>query len=397
MSKQPLLSQHKVTVLLVDDQPLIGETVRRMVASEADVEFHYCKDPTRAIETATRVNPTVILQDLVMPEIDGLELVKRYRAHEPTMEVPIIVLSGKEEAATKAEAFALGGNDYIVKLPDRLELLARIRHHSKGYINLLQRNEAFQALAESQRQLASDVDDAAQYVRSLLPERLDSGPIKADWRFVPSAALGGDTFSYQMLDDRHFSFYLCDVVGHGVGAALLSVSVLNAVRSQSLPHTDFTNPGQVITALNNRFQMSQQADKYFTAWYGVLDIKDRKIAYAGGGHPPALLVHGPTENKTQIARLEATGPMVGAFDGIDYPTETCELNPYAKVFLYSDGVFEVSRPDGSMWSFEAFEELMAKPSEPRVSDMDRLMAFIRDFQGGRETYHDDFSILELKF
>ncbi len=394
MSKQPAFSQHRITVLLVDDQPLIGEAVRRMLGGENDIVFQYCKDPTRALETADKVRPTVILQDLVMPEIDGLELVKRFRAHELTQEVPIIVLSTKEQAATKAEAFALGGNDYIVKLPDRLELIARIRHHSRGYINLLQRNEAFQALVESQRQLANDVDEAALYVRSLLPEKLGDGPVKVDWRFVPSATLGGDTFGYELIDDRHFSFYLFDVVGHGVGAALLSVSVLNAVRSRSLPDTDFTDPGQVVTALNKRFQMSQQADKYFTAWYGVLDLKNGRLSYAGGGHPPALMISECTASKDRIARLEATGPMVGAFDEIDYTTEICTPHANSKIFLYSDGVFEVSRPDGSMWSFEAFEELMAQPSEPDLSDMDRLMRFIREFSG-KDGFNDDFSILEL--
>jgi sigma-B regulation protein RsbU (phosphoserine phosphatase) len=396
MRKQPALSQHKITVLLVDDQPLVGEKVRRMLATESDIVFHYCKDPTRAIETADTVQPTVILQDLVMPDIDGLELVRRFRAHEGTQEVPIIVLSTKEEAETKAEAFALGGNDYIVKLPEPLELLARIRHHSKGYINLLQRNEAFQALVESQRQLANDVEEAAHYVRSLLPEKLLDGKVKADWRFVPSAALGGDTFGYELIDDRHFSFYLFDVVGHGVGAALLSVSVLNAVRSRSLPDTDFTDPGQVITALNKRFQMSQQADKYFTAWYGVYDLKSGQLAYAGGGHPPALMIGNGVDPKGRCTRLEATGPMVGAFEEIDYTTETCKPPAACKIFLYSDGVFEITRPDGEMWTFEQFEDLMAKPSDPKLSDMDRLMRFIREYSG-RDGFNDDFSILELMF
>src|SRR5690606_28706630 len=106
------------------------------------------------------------------------------------------------------------------------------------------------------------------------------------------AALGGDTFGYHKLDDRHVSCYLIDVVGHGVGPALLSVSVLNALRSQSLPNADFHDPGQVVTALNRTFQMTQQADKYFTAWYGVIDTRDRVIRYCGGGHPPALLITG---------------------------------------------------------------------------------------------------------
>ena len=165
MSTDPVLTQHKVVVLLVDDQPMIGEAVRRMLAGEPDIDFHYNREAAKALDAADRVKPTVILQDLVMPEIDGLSLVKKFRAHEPTRETPLIVLSTKEEPAVKAEAFALGANDYIVKLPDRLELLARIRYHSKGYIALLQRNEAYDALLESQHRLASEMKQAAHYVQ----------------------------------------------------------------------------------------------------------------------------------------------------------------------------------------------------------------------------------------
>ena len=153
MSNPVTLTHHRITVLLVDDQPMIGEAVRRMLSSEHDIDFHYCPDPIQAIKTANQVAPTVILQDLVMPEIDGLTLVRYFRANQPTREVPLIVLSSKEEPITKAEAFALGANDYLVKLPDKLEVLARIRYHSKGYINLLERNEAYNALLESQQQL----------------------------------------------------------------------------------------------------------------------------------------------------------------------------------------------------------------------------------------------------
>ena len=246
MSTEPVLTQHKVTVLLIDDQPMIGEAVRRMLAGEPDIIFHYCRDASRALEEAGRLKPTVILQDLVMPDIDGLTLVKMVRANEPTRETPMIMLSTKEEPAVKAEAFALGANDYIVKLPDRIELLARIRYHSQGYINLLQRNEAYQALLESQRRLANEMRQAEHYVRSLLPEKLKQGAVRTDWRFIPSAELGGDSFGYHWLDDDHFAFYLLDVSGHGVGSALLSVSAMNALRSQALPQTDFRLPGQVL-------------------------------------------------------------------------------------------------------------------------------------------------------
>lgn len=397
MSTQPELRQHRVNVLLVDDQPLIGEAVRRMLLGEPDIDFRYCRDPKKALETALEARPTVILQDLVMPDIEGLDLVKLFRADGRTREIPMIVLSTKEEPVTKAEAFGVGANDYLVKLPDRLELLARIRYHSKGYINLLQRNEAYERLVESQRALAHDVAEAAKYVRSLLPEpQPDGAAVRADWRFIPSAALGGDTFGYHQMDERHFAFYLLDVVGHGVGAALLSVSVLNAIRSQSLPQTDFHEPGQVITALNKRFQMSQQADKYFTAWYGVYDAADRVIRYSGGGHPPALLVSGPTPEAARPILLEPTGPIIGAFDDLDFGTDTQAVDAFGKLFLYSDGTFEIQQADGARWPFESFVALLARPSEPGVSDMDRLIAHLHAITG-REAFEDDFSIIELEF
>ena len=140
-------------VLLVDDQAIVAEAVRRCLANLGDVDFHYCADPKQAVALATQLRPTVILQDLVMPGIDGLELLKQYRANPGTANVPVIVLSTKEDPKVKGQAFELGANDYLVKLPDRVELVARIRFHSQFYLNQMQRDEAYRALRESQQQL----------------------------------------------------------------------------------------------------------------------------------------------------------------------------------------------------------------------------------------------------
>ncbi len=398
MSTEPALTQHKVTVLLVDDQPMIGEAVRRMLAGEPDIIFNYCRDATKALAEADRVNPTVILQDLVMPEIDGLTLVKQFRAHEPTSETPLIVLSTKEEPTVKAEAFAIGANDYLVKLPDRLELLARIRYHSKGYINLLQRNEAYKALQDSQHRLANEMDQAAHYVRSLLPDKLKKGAILTDWRFEPSAELGGDSFGYHWLDDDHFALYLLDVSGHGVGSALLSVSAMNALRSMALPQTDFRSPGQVLAALNNAFQMDQQNGLYFTIWYGVYHKPTRRIDYSGGGHPPVFLLNGPSAAEATLELLESHGPMVGAIPDLEFQTSSATLNTFAKFYLYSDGVYEIERIDGSMWPFSEFVEFMKRGPHDTAAEskMDQLIAYDREIQG-REEFVDDCSIVELRF
>jgi two-component system, chemotaxis family, response regulator WspR len=145
--------EYAVMVLLVDDQPMVGEAVRRALASDPGIHMHYCSDPDAAVALAEQISPTVILQDLVMPNVDGLSLVRQYRANPATKGIPIIVLSTKEDAAIKSAAFTAGANDYIVKLPDKIELIARIRHHSRAYLNQIQRDEAYLARRESQQQL----------------------------------------------------------------------------------------------------------------------------------------------------------------------------------------------------------------------------------------------------
>jgi two-component system chemotaxis family response regulator WspR len=142
-----------VMVLLVDDQLMVGEAIRRTLLSEPDIHFHYCANPANALAVAAQVAPTVILQDLVMPGIDGLTLVRQYRCSEATRDIPVVVLSTTEDPAVKSDAFAAGANDYLVKLPSAVELIARIRYHSKAYSGLLQRDEAFRALRRSQQQL----------------------------------------------------------------------------------------------------------------------------------------------------------------------------------------------------------------------------------------------------
>lgn len=136
----------RLVVLLVDDQRMVAEGIRRMLASEGDIEFHYCAEPKKAVAMALAIRPTVILQDLIMPDMDGYTLVNDYRAEPETQNIPVIVLSTKEDPKDKSKAFERGANDYLVKLPDRIELIARIRAHSRSYL-------AHQALRETQAKL----------------------------------------------------------------------------------------------------------------------------------------------------------------------------------------------------------------------------------------------------
>lgn len=125
-------------VFMVDDQPIVGEAIRRMLEADPNIEFHFTTDPSNAVEGAAKSNATIILQDLIMPNTDGMTLVKAYREHPATREIPVIVLSSKEDPAIKRDAFSRGANDYLVKLPDPIELIARVHAHSRSYRNQLQ-------------------------------------------------------------------------------------------------------------------------------------------------------------------------------------------------------------------------------------------------------------------
>jgi sigma-B regulation protein RsbU (phosphoserine phosphatase) len=381
-------------VLLVDDQAIVGETVRRLLAGESDLEFHFCPDPAEAIPTANSVQPTVILQDLVMPDIDGLQLVKFFRANPATRDTPMIVLSGKEEPVIKAKAFALGANDYLVKPPEKLELVARVRYHSRAYLDRLERDEAFRQLAEKQRELAEEVAQAARYVQSLLPEPL-GGEVRIAGKFVPSTQLGGDMFGYHWLDPDRLAVYLLDVSGHGVGSSLLAVSAANLLSTRSLADTDFRDPGGVVARLNDVFQMDRQNGKYFTMIYAVYDHAARSLAYCNAGHPAALLFTGPSRDAAALHQLASTDPMVGLLPpGVPFETQTVAVGEYARLLLYSDGVFEIERPGGGMWEHKQFVEFVTAAAG--ADDlMERLYAHVRAMRGA-DTLNDDFSILDVR-
>jgi sigma-B regulation protein RsbU (phosphoserine phosphatase) len=394
-AKDVALVPRGLRVLLVDDQAIVGETVRRMLADEPGVEFHFCQNPAEALAAADRFAPTVILQDLVMPDIDGLLLLKFFRANLATRETPMIVLSSKEEPVIKAKAFSLGANDYLVKLPDKLEVLARIRYHSRAYLDRLERDEAYRQLAESQRQLAEEVAQAARYVQSLLPAKL-AGGVNVDWRFVPSTQLGGDMFGYHWLDADHFAVYLLDVSGHGVGSSLLAVSAANLLSAQSLPDVDFRDPAAVMARLNDVFQMEKQNEKYFTIFYGVFEKAKRSLTYCNAAHPAALLFTGADAEAATLQQLDSTDPIVGMLPpGMQFESRTVTLGDYARLFVYSDGVYEIDNPNGGMWKYSEFLEFMA----PRARDrdvMDRLYAHVKTIRGG-DILNDDFSILDLRW
>jgi len=203
-------------VLLVDDQPMIGEAVRRLLADQADMTFAFCKDASKAVTTAEEFQPTVILQDLVMPDIDGLDLVGKFRSHAGTEKIPVIMLSATEEAATKAQLLEAGANDYLIKLPHQIKLIARIRVHSEAYKRLLERDAAFGALERSLADLTREREKSERLLRNILPdtiaERLKNNVSTIAESFSSVSVLFADLCGFTTFSERVDASQLVDLL-----------------------------------------------------------------------------------------------------------------------------------------------------------------------------------------
>ena len=242
--------------------------------------------------------------------------------------------------------------------------------------------------------LVAELNKAADYVRSLLPARL-SGAVETDWCFHPCEQLGGDAFGYHWLDADHLAVYLLDVCGHGVGAALLSVSVLNALRAQTLPGVDFRDPAAVLIGLNRTFRMDNQNNLYFTAWYGVYHRGRRELTYASGGHPPAILVGPPTHEPAPIAIMRTDGPAVGCLDDMVYRSAVHPVASGSRLLVFSDGVFEIFQENEKTGTWDEYLASF-KDARTQVLRPEERLKRAKSLRG-RDLLEDDFSLVELRF
>lgn len=205
-------------VLLVDDQPIVAEAIRRMLVDQDDIIFHYCRDSDKAVDTAIECKPTVILQDLVMPDTDGMTLLSQYRENPVTQAIPVIVLSTKEDPAIKKDAFERDASDYLVKIPDKIELIARIHAHSRSYLAHKQRDEAISALKKLQEQLEKKNAELAHIsaydgLTDILNRRSFDELLEKEW---VRATREGTSISLILIDIDHFKLFN-DNYGHQGG------------------------------------------------------------------------------------------------------------------------------------------------------------------------------------
>jgi serine phosphatase RsbU (regulator of sigma subunit) len=243
------------------------------------------------------------------------------------------------------------------------------------------------------QELDRDLEAARNYGLSLLPPPIPSGPVQTEWFILPSAKVGGDAFGFGELDGGGFMIFLFDVSGHGIGAALLSVSILNVLRQRALPATDFHRPSQVLASLNAMFRMEDHNEMFFTMWYGVYDKAKQTLVYASAGHHPAYLV---SSDRKTVMPLKTEGPIVGVLEKHRFDEASTGIPKGSSLHVFSDGVFEIEDKTGTQLGLHEFLPTLNQPGVEGRSEPQRIYQSVRA-TARPGPLDDDFSYLVVKY
>ncbi|MEW5860089.1 MAG: SpoIIE family protein phosphatase [Cyanobacteriota bacterium] len=401
-------------ILIIDDDPTLRVALKRTLQTQG-YDVTLASNGEEGIAQAKLVRPALIICDWLMPDLDGLEVCRRIKA-DPELETTFFMMLTAREADPGEEDSLIvglnkGADDFLSKpINNKIEeLKARVKAGLRLHLlnqklqtlnhDLQTQKQTLQVLnqnLQTQKQiLEAELTEAADYVRSLLPSPL-TGTVTTEAIYRPCTQLGGDCFDYYWLDDNHLALYLLDVSGHGVGSALLSVSVLNVLRSQSLPNTNFYHPSAVLKALNNSFQMSDQGEKYFTIWYGVYNRLKHQIAYATAGHPSAVLLSRTSTKTLQVKQLGVSGLPIGILPDEDFEEHHSDIEENSTLYIFSDGAYEIQQFDGKIWGEQALIEVLTDCHKTDDSDIYQVLHEIQRATF-TDIFEDDLSLLKVYF
>jgi serine phosphatase RsbU (regulator of sigma subunit) len=253
-----------------------------------------------------------------------------------------------------------------------------------------QRRDATETLQSRESDLSTELSEAAQYMECRLPAVLTKGHVEVDWIYQPCGRLGGDTFGYEWLDDQKFAIYIADVMGHGSKAALHALSLAQTLKLLLARRAD-PDPASWLASLNTEFPMKANQDLLWTMWCGIYDRRTRTLRHASGGHPPALLCH-----DGKVEELNSPGPVLGAMEDAIYSSAKATLPENAKLFLFTDGVYEFPTAEGETGTLADFTEAVRGAGGMKQGEC----AFLKTRAAGLcadPDFPDDFTIVRARF
>jgi phosphoserine phosphatase RsbU/P len=371
-------------------------------------------DGNAALEKIREHSYDLILLDIVMPGLDGMQVLKEVRQHKSRAHLPIIMVTSRDAPHDIVEALREGANDYVTKPIDVEVVLARVGTHVILKRTAESLEETNRRLAQVNSQLRRDLEAAAKVQRSLLPAHTPTFEnYEFGWRYEPCEQLGGDNLNVMALSEDQIGFYVLDVSGHGVQAALMSVAV-NHLLEPSQEDTSVVNrpnrhrqaegdpgyfaaaPREVAERLNRHFTFDLAVGQYFTIFYAVLNRRDRSCRYVSTGHPAPIHMTAAGE----VTVLESSGLPIGIFQPGEpgyqpFEERTIELRAGDRLCVYSDGVVELRNKAQAEFGLDRLSQLLCDHRRKSLDEcLEGVFAATTEWRDG-SPLSDDLSMLAL--
>ncbi len=362
------VSERRPTILVADDSALNRKLLVAILSKE-ECTIVQAVDGLDALSKARVEKPDLVLLDIMMPGKDGYEVCAELKADPKFASIPVIILSALTEPSDKVRALELGAVDYVTKPFDRGEVLARVRNQLKIRKLAASLQQANRDLVAKQKDLDADLLAAGDIQLSLIPRARPEIPgFDMAWRFVPCSSVGGDIFNIVHLDETRIALYMLDVSGHGVPAAMVTVSVAQSLTPDAgivVEQVDghvagnvsgqvLRSPSKVVERLDAEFPI-ERFDKYFTMVYLVLDTETGEMSYCNAAHPCPVVVRG----NGGIEFMDAGGTLVGLCGVMPFDEGHLRLEPGDRVFLFTDGITEFVNRAGEEFGEERLRDLLA--------------------------------------
>jgi sigma-B regulation protein RsbU (phosphoserine phosphatase) len=388
------MSDEPGKLLVVDDNEMNRDMLSRRL-SRKGYNVDTAPDGHVALEMIDQQSFDLILLDIMMPGINGMEVLRTVRQTRSASDLPIIMATAKSESEDVVEALKLGANDYVTKPLDFPVVLARVNTH-------FQLKRAKDELNAAHTRMKQDLEAAARVQQTLLPAELpETDNAKFAWAYRPCDELAGDSLNVFRINDQLIGLYVLDVSGHGVPAALLSVTVTRRLSRHGGEFSLVTTPGstsqeispaEMTSRLNSLYPMRSNGGHYFTLMYGILDTFTREFRFVCAGHPGPILTH--PDKAAQQLQLPALP--VGVMDEAAYEDTLLELQPGDRLYVYSDGLNEETNSTGEQFGYERLLEAIADGKELSLEDsIDSVIAKVIGWHG-KDHLKDDVSILAME-
>jgi len=356
---------------------------------------------------ALQDDPTIslLISDWMMPEMDGLDLVEQARRLERNRYLHIIMLTAKGEKKDLLAGMKAGADVFLTKPFDSAELKVQIRVLKRMIDLEEQLAHRLEDLTEAHRRIKGDLTAAARIQESLLPRETPKiEGIDFAWEFLSCDDVAGDMFGVFRLDEHHLGIYILDVSGHGVQAALLSVSLSHVLMPLPLaggplkrwipnpPYYEIVSPAEVAAELNRRFPVMSQSNQFFTFLYGVLHLPSREFTFCRAGHTCPILIRDRTP---RLLAEDVFGLPIGIFDTLDYQNVSLTLRPGDQMIFCTDGIDEAFNAAKEQFGQERiFEVLTSNCHKGIQTALDALVGSVNTFIGDASR-RDDITVVGL--